>query len=212
MTLGAVLWCVGIAAEAAALAGAVRTLRRTPVVALLAFGLASDVLASAGGRWLLDGASRPFAGLARGWYHVETALVLGWPVALATAAWCVLVLPSRWYSEPAPALAWGAGLGGLVLLVSAHPAPRGLVATVLLAVEAVSVAVAWLAVARGWRRPWGAAQMALVLLIPVETVVLILGPFGRDVFRDWPTLARIPYAVGFASVAAVLWRARRVSP
>lgn len=56
------------------------------LVALLAFALANEVTFAALHR-ALDGAARPFVGWRRVGYHVSVALSLGWPAALAAAAW-----------------------------------------------------------------------------------------------------------------------------
>lgn len=219
VSLGAALWCAVIAAEGAALAMAVRCtpgragswgwtlvgkLTRPashPVVALLAFALVSDLVTAAGGVLLLDGAPRPFVGLARGWYHVETALVLGWPCALALTAWRLFTwAPRGWHLEPAPAAAWGSWLGVSLGLVLAHPLGRVRTAACLLVGELVSLAVVWLAVARGWRRPWTLPHVAVLVLAGVETSVALLGPWVRNPFADWH-LARISYLLGFSVVA-----------
>jgi hypothetical protein len=172
-----------------------------PLVLLLAFALASDIAVAAGRALLLDDAPRPFAGLARAWYHVETALILGWPSALAIVTWRSFV----WGRGSAWALPWGAWIGCSMMFVYEHPVERGVGAFVFLLVEALGVAVAWRAIWRGWSRAWGAEHRALVVLVAVETVVLILGPFGRDLYRDWPLLGRLPYTAGFTACAAVLW-------
>jgi hypothetical protein len=176
----------------------------SPVALLLAFALASDLAILAGRELVLAGAPRPFAGLARAWYHLETALVLGWPCALALTTWRSFV----WGRGVAWALPWGAWIGCSLMLAVEHPIPGARVAIVLHLVEALGVLVAWRAIWRGWPRAWGAEHRALVVLVAVETVVLILGPFGRDLYRDWPLLARLPYAAGFTACAAVLRRAR----
>lgn len=222
MTLGAALWVACVAAEVAALAAAVleprrgtkdaanyskvmhlRDFRRFPVVLLLGFALASDLVIAGGRALLLDGAPRPFVGGARAWWHVETLLVIAWPLALAGAAWETFRLrprPVRW-----PLVMLGAW--ALVLwapLVLAHPVRRGAVAGVLLVGELAGIAAGAVAVGRGWRYPWGPAHAVLVVLLSIELVIAVLGPFTHDVFRSWAVLGRAPYVVGFAVVAVVL--------
>jgi hypothetical protein len=179
----------------------------SPVALLLAFALVSDLAILAGRELLLATSPRPFAGLARAWYHLETALVLGWPCALALTTWRLFV----WGRGVAWALPWGAWIGCTLMLAVEHPMPPGWTAHVLHVVEGLGVAVAWRAIWRGWPRAWGAEHRALVVLVAVETVVLILGPFGRDLYRDWPLLARLPYAAGFTACAVVL-RIKRAAP
>jgi hypothetical protein len=216
VTLGGVLLALCFAAEIAALVMALRseaaTVRRAldrpdgkTMPILLAFALASDLAILAGRELLLADAPRPFAGFARAWYHLETALVIGWPCALALTTWRLFV----WGKGVAWALPWGAWIGCTLMLAVEHPMPPGWTAHVFHVVEALGVVVAWRAIWRGWPRSWGAEHRALVVLVAVETVVLILGPFGRDLYRDWPLLARLPYAAGFTACAAVLRISRR---
>jgi hypothetical protein len=232
VTLGGVLLAACLAAELAALVMALRPVFRgqngtqgrvvardsdgaarlaaeifsklflSPLALLLAFALASDLAILAGRELLLVDAPRPFVGLARAWYHLETALVIGWPCALALTTWRLFV----WGRGVAWALPWGAWIGCSLMLAVEHPMPPGWTAHVLHAVELLGVVVAWRAIWRGWPRSWGADHRALVVLVAVETVVLILGPFGRDLYRDWPLLARLPYAAGFTACAVVLGR------
>ena len=219
VNVGAALWCAVIAAEVAALAGVafgspgrasfrpltitskILAPSRYPSVTLIAFALGSDLLVAGGRALLLDGAPRPFVGLARGWYHVETALVLGWPCALALAAWRLFTwAPRGWWKEAPPAVAWGSWLGVSVGLVLAHPLGRVRTAACLLVVEFVALAVVWLAVARGWRRPWTLPHVAVLVLAGVETSVALIGPWVRNPFADWH-LARVSYLLGFSVVA-----------
>lgn len=228
MTLGAALWVACVAAEVAALSAAVRAtfgaagpgkpvsrsgtasvidggarVFRAPLVLLLAFALASDLVIAGGRELLLVGAPRPFVGVARAWWHVETLLVIAWPLVLAGAAWETFPLRPRPVRWPLVMLAaWALALW--TPLVLAHPVRRSAVAGVLLVGELAGIAAGAVAVARGWRFPWGPAHAALVVLLSIELVIAVLGPFAHDVFRSWPVLARAPYAVGFAVVAIVL--------
>lgn len=209
MSLGAALWVACVAAEVAALAAAVRAAGdvrralRSPVVLLLAFALASDVVIAGGRELLLVGAPRPFTGVARAWWHVETLFVMAWPLGLAGAAWEVFPLRPRPFRWPLVMLAlWALALWAPLVL--AHPVRRDAVAGVLLVGELAGIAAGAVAVASGWRFPWGPPHAALVVLLSIELVIAILGPFARDVFRSWPVLARAPYAVGFGVVAVVL--------
>lgn len=218
MSLGAALWVLGVAAEVAALAGAARghisggrsldappvinpARSSDPLVVLLAFALGSDVLTAAGNALLLDDAPRPLAGVSRAWLHVSTALAMAWPCALALVAWRLFTwAPRGWYREPPPAVAWGSWLGVSVGLVLAHPLGRVRTAACLLVVELVALAVVWLAVVRGWRRPWTLPHVAVLVLAGVETSVALIGPWVRNPFADWH-LARVSYLLGFSVVA-----------
>lgn len=221
VTLAAALWAACVAAEALALGLAVRgagMLNRVacaqrkptislavrlanPLVALLAFALLSDLAIAVGRELLLVGAPRPLAGLARGWYHVETLLVIAWPLGLAAACARAFTLrPRRWHLG----LLGCAAVALWAPLVLEHPVPRRAIAGVLLLGELAGVVVAGVAIAGGWRLRWRAPQVALVALVAIELVVLLLGPFAHDVFRSWPVLARGLYTVGFGAAAAVL--------
>ena len=199
-----------VVAELLALAAALRGARRwrAPLVLLLAFALASDVVIVLGRALLLDGAARPFVGLPRAWYALETALVVAWPCALAGVAWVLLSDEADVWRERAICGAIGAWLGLSVGLAGAYPYGRRWAAAVLLALELAAVVVGWAAYARGWRarvsseRPRDVAEIAILLLVATETAVATIGPFARSPFADWH-LARVAYLLGFAAVALI---------
>lgn len=246
MTLAAALWWAVVAAEACALVGAVgmssdfspSSERTKPeatagaLVALLAYALAADV-AMAAIEARLAGQARPFVGTARALYHVHTALVLGWPAALAAATWATFAparalsrralaavlraLPPesiRHPSPPRPKLeawqlvgavwaSWAASMAGL------HPMTRLDTARCLRLAQAAGIVACVVAIVRAWRQPWSRAAVAVGLLVAVEVALALLGPWAHDVFRDWPRLARVPYVLGFVGVGAVVWTGRR---
>lgn len=221
-----ILWACCLVVEVAAAVLAWRRAPRSPLVWLLTFAPASDVAIKLLQAFALDAAPRPLVGMARVLYHVETALVLAWPAALAAVAWRVfgsvtrrtVINPDRGHKirrwsyflpETPIALAWALAVAVLVL---SHPLPRGWTAPLLRAWTLAAVAVGVVAVVRAWRSPasWGrsAVHHAVLLLLGTEAAVAIVGPYVRDPFADWDA-ARLLYLVGFAGVCAVLSKARR---
>lgn len=247
MTLAGALWWAVVAAEACGLAGAVvhdrppeskephsKGLRggltfvvraaRRPLVPLLAYALAADV-AMALVELHLAGLPRPFAGTARALYHLHTALGLGWPAALAAAAWRAFDGPrqetftervarvrGRGKRPPAPLPPWQVVFtvwaSWVVTMMALHPMGRVETAGCLRLAQAVGIGACVWAGARFWGRTWSRAAACVVVLVAVELALAFLGPWARDVFRDWDRLARGPYAIAFATVAALLWTGR----
>lgn len=209
-----ILWCACVAAEGLALALSWRLARRAPhgpVVSLCAFAVVADLWIQLAHVLVLADAPRPFAGGARALYHVETALVLGWPALLAATCWrafgrTVPVLSSRLRDGRRGATDYiaGAWLGLVVGLAVVYPIGRARTQLVLHVAELAAVAVATLAVVAGWRRPWGRVHVALILLVAVETTVALVGPFMRDVFVDW-RLAQVSYLIGFTALSLLSW-------
>ena len=228
------LWCACVAAEGVALVMAVRrwgcsspapmsvarpnpshehdsNLR--PIVALLAFAVAEDVAVRLLNDLVIAPSSRPLHGLARGAYHVADALVMGWPLGLAWAAWRVFVSLS---GSVKPLDVLGAVyVGFLVALVGLHPLGAANTSRVLLAWEVVALGFAVAAIVRGWRgavrgeAAWTVAHGVLLVLVPVEASVCAIGPFARpDVFSAWH-VARWQYLAAFAIVAGMLGVRRR---
>ena len=215
-----ILWGAVVAAEAVALLGALLLARRCSlrrwflhpdtfipacdgahvVVMLCAYALVDEVLLEAGHRWVFAAAPRPFAGVVRVAYHLETAIVLGWPAVLTAAAWRVFA----WRVQGPPAFlaigaCWAVTAGGLAFR---YPMPREWVALTLHGFEVAAVAFAAVAVVRAWRRPWGTAHASVLLLVAVELSVAGIGPFVRNPFADWQ-LASCSYLIGFLALAAL---------
>ncbi len=209
-----ILWWAVIAAEfgAVAFSLAMPRIRRSDLTALLIFALTSDILTQIGKSLLFTAAQHPVEAAilthgwpARVWYHVETTLMLAWPALLSLAVRRAFVFPG---SHPAPATAAiGAWIGMSIGLVIIFPTSSEFTQRVFIAVEALSVALAWLAVWQGWPRAWSRSvvHIALLVMLCFETVVLLLGPFSHDLYRDW-NLARVPYLLSFAGVAVLLAR------
>jgi hypothetical protein len=198
-----------LVAETALLSAAQEAARRIPdhndIVALARFALAADVLGHGIRGAFLAGAPRPFEGAARGAYHVETALVVGWPIALALVAW------RRFGGERIPAVPVGAWVGLTVGHVLVWPLSRRQTSTLLFAVELAAVAWGGLCAFLAWPKRWTSVHGVVLFLLGAEVVVATLGPFLTDVFRDW-SVARILYAYTFSGLAAwYLWRMFRAS-
>lgn len=110
----------------------------------------------------------------------------------------------------------GCYLGAVVGLAGLYPLGRTRTQALLLVWEAVALAFAAGAIFAGWRRvvaggaPWTRAHGVLLVLVPVEAAVAVIGPFARaDVFSAWD-VARWQYLLGFAVVAGLLaWPSRR---
>lgn len=202
---------------------------RAPLVALLAFALVDEVVLALLHAFLFEGAPRPLAGWARLGWHVETIFVLGWPAALAWA--CGSSSTSSEGAKPAERehekrrglfqnlasarnvsrlvrLLPGLYLGAVVFLVLAYPPPRAFLRWLYLAWEVLCVALAWRGIWRGRRRPWGPADVALVVLVSCETMVALVGPFASDPFTRW-WIARAFYLAAWGAVIVLLARARR---
>jgi hypothetical protein len=218
VTAGAAVWWALVAVEAAALALATRQRARgdtSPTVtltALLALALVNELTIEAI-RLHLAPVPRPFHGIHLALYHLSNALVLGWPATLAAISWRVFSSPrfdhtTRRLRRPFPAstaalLIAGAWLGFLLALVAAYPLPRASTARVLHAFEVGCVVAALAPIPLAWRRPWGVPHVGVGLLVAVEVAIAMIGPWVRDVFRDWP-VATAGYLTGFGALAAYL--------
>lgn len=109
----------------------------------------------------------------------------------------------------------GCYLGAVVGLAALYPLGRVRTQALLLAWEAVALLFAAGAIFVGWRRvvaggaPWSRAHGVLLVLVPVELAVAVIGPFAReDVFSAWD-VARWQYLVAFVVVAVLLAAPRR---
>ncbi len=189
-----------------------------PLVALLFVALVNELTIEAI-RLHLAPVPRPFHGLHLALYHVSNGLVLGWPAALAASSWRVFHAPrfdttTKRLRRPPPAglLIGGAWLGWWLALVVAYPLPRASTARVLHAFEVGCVVAALAPIPLAWRRPWGVPHVGVGLLVCVEVAIAMIGPWVRDVFRDWP-VATAGYLTGFSALTvylgAVALRGRR---
>jgi hypothetical protein len=182
-----------------------------PIAVLLTVGLACDLARRTLEERLLSPAlarlaGAPFSGWIRVPWHVDEALFLLWPAALAVA------VPGVFGVRRARPVAVGYA-ATLAALAIGYPAIRGMrLAHVYLAVELAATAVAVQAIAR-WvplqQEPFvqHAAAGAIVGLDALAYAVpwFAGGPFGEP----W-TLARVAYAVLYAALIVVqggaLWR------
>jgi hypothetical protein len=203
-----------VAAEISVLVGAFRLARAErdarAVVLFASFAIVNDTAIEALHRFLFTDPDHPlrvavalYGWPARAAYHVETALVLGWPLLLAGCAWRTFAgLRSRRVTD---ALA-GAWLGGAIGLAAIWPLPIGQTAPTLHAFHLGAALVAMAAIPAGWGREWQGAHAVFVVLVPVELAVAAVGPFVRDPYANWH-LARLAQLVGFTA-AALLQRRR----
>jgi hypothetical protein len=206
VTLAALILAEGLALILAVVLA--RTWRHA-LVLLLAFALVND-LAIEGLHIALQGAPKPFAGWLRLAYHVETALVLGWPAMLAATCWRAFAAPHplrrpvvRPRSAKRVLTAWGLTLAAFVTL---YPLPKGWTKPLLTTWHLSMLTAATVAIRRGWGRQWTKPATLIGALVAVEIPLAILGPWGADVFADWERLARLPYVLAFGSIAGVeLW-------
>ena len=206
------------------------------VVIDLAVGL-HDPPSSWGLSALAAAGPRPRVGLARAAYHLADALVMAWPGLLAATCGRVFLGNSRGAETArksanpgrdlldSAAFRWrrtgrrmlaGCYLGAVVGLAAAYPLGQVRTQQVLLAWEAAALAGCAGAIFAGWRRvvaggaPWSRAHGVLLVLVPVELAVAVIGPFAREnVFAAWD-VARWQYLLGFVVVAGLMgWPVNR---
>lgn len=206
MSVGDWLPLLDVALDVTALTFAQRVVRSRPLSLLLAFALVDELAIRMLQSVVLEGAPRPFAGLARVAYHAETAFVIGWPAALAAASWAVFA------RRRVPWIGW-AWAAVLAVLVMSYPLPRGWTAPVLHAVELAGIAAAAVPIWRAWTSdaPSSRPGIAVGLLVAVEVAVSLLGAWahGSSVFTRWNELARLPYVIGWTVLVVLLvswWR------
>lgn len=208
-----IFWAL-LALQVAALALAVWRLGRSALVVVLAYACVDNAVVEALHRFLFIGEAPVWHAIQRhGWparaaYHLETALVTGWPALLAGAAWMVFgaqkpsgpgetePLTRPWYSGDRPARAakmrptpLAVKARDLILLayliaagglVAIFPLPVGWTAPVLHGLELLFVAAALAAIPGGWKRRTITTRegQALLLLVAIELGVAILGAWG----------------------------------
>lgn len=207
------IWACGVAAEAflagTAWRAALCVRGHRPVAVAVTYGLVADLAM----RFLqvawLEGAPRPFAGPARLAYHAEVALMVGWPCALALLA-ASIFRPGRpgavftgWAPSWVPVGAWLGLVPGHILT---FPLGGKRTAKLFFWVEIVALALAAFSVIRSWRTPWGRQHGAALFLLGTELVVVLLGPYISNIYRDW-NLAKLLYTASFLTLA--VWYLRR---
>lgn len=221
MTIGAAVWWALVAVEATALVLAASLTRavRSPLVMLLAVALVNELTVEALHHFIFTSRLHPVAEAVQriGWparalYHLETALVLGWPAALAAATWRVFTAP-RWHPTTrrrilgadtyGPRLLLGAWLGTLLALVYSYPLAEEPTRAAFVVFEVATVGSALVVVARSWRNAWTREHVAVGLLVASEVAVVAIGPWLRDPFRDW-NLATVGYLTGFGALTVYL--------
>lgn len=235
MSLAGYLWPALVAVETVAVAVALWRVPRSPIVWLLLFALVDEVAVEMLHRFAFEGAPRPFGGAIRALYHLETALVLGWPAGLAAASWQVSLAPPKrarrsrklphradwegiyrvaWEGDnkeprpfPVPLALAGMYLGATIGLAAAYPLPRERLAMLFQAWETMCVAFAWAGIRRGWGRAWGRVEVSLVALASCETMVAAIGPFASNPFTKW-WIASTFYVVTWVAVATVIGSSR----
>lgn len=198
------IWACGILAmvilAGAAWRAAGRVASHRPVALAVSYGLGADLARRFLQIAFLAGAPRPFTGAARLLYHVDFTLMVGWP--------CALTLLTAAVFRPRSALATGVPLGTWFGLLAAHalvyPLGERQTQRVFFLVELLMLASAALTVAGTWSRRWRSPHGAVLFLLGTELVVVLLGPFVGNVFRDW-RIAVVLY--GSAFLALSIWYA-----
>ncbi len=195
-------------AEAVALGCAIHAAREDrqhrPVALLFAFAVVSDLASKALQVALLSGAPRPFAGLARLAFDNVTMLGAAWPLALALLAGHLF-----WRRRMATAAPIGAALGVAVSLALLSPLSGERTQALLLRVEGGALVWAFACAVAGWGSGWRAVHGVALFLFGTELVVVCLGPFATNIFRDW-NVARVLYTVAFFGLS--FWYTARPHP
>lgn len=237
-----IFWVLAALQAVAPILAAWRRLPRL-FVGLLLYALLDGLLVEALHRYLFNAVEHPVRTAialhgppALAAYHLETAVVLGWPALLAAAAWRVFAeqtasaKPRENYSKVmhvrdiaglsrrARDLIFGAWLIAAGGLAACYPLPRGWTLPVLHAAEIFFVVAALAAITVGWRRRTIATPegQAVGLLVVVELVVCVLGAWawGAKVFdrETWDELARVPYGLGWLVLVVLLARGATSRP
>lgn len=203
-------------ATASAWALARRRTEHRPVAWLLTCGLVTDLVRVAiqlgilaPGYALLGGA--PATGWLRLAFHIEQALFVAWPAALAAAAIALFLRRRPW---PA-VLAWAAMAG---VLAAGYPTIRGaLLQRAYLGAKLAGITVgfgALLTWALPRTRKLELSHACLALVIILDAGTLVVGAWRTDVFTAWP-LDQIGYCVLYAVLIAMqgggLWTLPSVS-
>lgn len=197
------IWLAGMCAEGMALGSALFAAREEPrhraVARLFTLAVVSDLAAKALQVAFLAGAPRPLAGVARAAYFAELSLSAAWPCLLSFAA-ARLFLRHRARAACVPVGAW---LGFMAASVLFFPLKRQATS---LALELAMLLWAGVCAVTGWGGAWRSVHGVLLFLLGTEVVVVLLGPYAGDIYRDW-NVARVIYTAAFVGVA--FWYAAR---
>lgn len=199
------MWTACLAAEVfAGILVALLGRRERPLllVALLAgLYVVADVEMALGGWFVLDAAPRPYLGLARALYHVETTLLFAQPFMTAAVAWRLFAWPKE--GAAAVYVLVAVWLVANAVLMSVYPLPLRWTPPVLHIGMFAPVIVGFGAAHRGRERPWGRAHILVLLLLGMLLSIGVIGPFVRNrPYDDWH-FARISGVIGFGAVAAL---------
>jgi hypothetical protein len=171
-----------------------------PVAALLAFGLLSDLARWPLRAWVLLPAherfgTEPLQGGARLAFHVDQALFLAYPAAVAALAIGIFLRRRPW----AVAIVWAATIG---VLAAMYPATRGaLLRRCYLAAELASLTLAvgsfitWV-----WKRETPTLTHGCVMLIAGIELAMLIGPYRLNIYSDWDIAAAM-YSTMYVALA-----------
>jgi hypothetical protein len=189
------LWAVAATLSATVVLAAWAVARRRPehrpIASLLSAGLVADLARQGIGVYVLQptraaAGGLPFTGAARFAFHVDQALFLSWPAALAACA--VLVYLGR---RPWPvALVYGLAV---TLFTMAYPALRGApLGRAYLGAELAALAVCLgTFITWAWRREAPDLTRSVMFIISAVELVTLL-PYRKGPFAFWP-LAQASY-------------------
>ena len=157
----------------------------------------------------LDPAAAPLEGLALLARHLDRALWIAWPAALAALALHVLACRRVW----PVALAYAGGVAALVL---GYPVLRfEVLRQAYLLVELAALAVGIASAGAWWRRTWGRRAAAMpevltLLLMAGHLATVVAGPYRLTLFGEAWALAWVSYSLILGTVVllhlgALLW-------
>lgn len=156
--------------------------------------IARGVLAAA----FFAGKSGPYVGGARLLFHLDEALYLAGPAALAWMAVEIFIGKGGAHVAGVVALTW-------VVLVLGYPVPfrgEGLALVYLGAhvVACLVLGMATLAWYLRWPGRWMSGSGSLLLLYAASDVVTSLGPYADDPFNGWASIWQSLFVVHLAAV------------
>lgn len=176
-----------------------------PVAALLTFGLAADAARRALRSFVLAPAyaalnGAPATGMVRAVAHLDQALFLGYPAALAAVTLWIFVKRRPW-----PVLV------GYMLteigLVATYPALRRQVPTIYLGFQLACLTVAvgslihWMIFRKN---PPTVPHWTVALMVVVEIAIVAAGPWRLGLFLKWD-LAQMAYCMLYMMLIVIQW-------